>query len=136
MDWPALDPDGREWGAEAGVLTAIVTPLRAQSFDAEGGITVYVRNAGTFVSAVVTGGDPSARYALALDIYTIARQWNFVFNDQTRNLRRSMRVLGTVRSNWNAFRAGGASAPYGGYVEAIKPFTEIATRIAVNRMEP
>ena len=116
--------DGQLPGAELGFLSALVT------LD---DLAVYVRNGGTVLTAVITGGDADRRVALMFAIRDIARQPDFVFTDRTGRLRASIRSIGSHDSAWNGVRAGGATAPYSGYVESKRPFMEIASRIAVGQ---
>lgn len=124
--WPSQQADGSEWGPEAGDLVAIVTAAD---------MAVYVRNAGTFATAVVTGGDVYRRGAVARLTHQTARQPDFVFTDRTGNLRRSMRVLGSRNEVWFGVRMGGVNAPYGGYLEALRPVLDISSRIAMSQLE-
>ena len=89
----------------------------------DGQLYAEVRNAGTYATVIITGGEAEARLFLAQDIFEIARQPNFVFKDRTGRLRASMRTLGSEAVAWAAMRMGGASygAPYGGYLEAMRP---------------
>ena len=96
---------------------------------------MYIRNAGTFATAVVTGGDADRRFAVARLTHQTARQADFVFTDRTGNLRRSMRVLGSVEVPWFGVRMGGVNAPYGGFLEAMRPVLDISSRIAMNVLE-
>ena len=109
-----------------GDLLAVVTA-------AAGGLATYVRNSGTYATAIVTGGDALARLQVALSIFEIASQPGFVYRDRTGNLRASTRALGSDRTQWTACRIGGASAPYGGYLEALRPVLEISSRDAMDR---
>ena len=97
------------------------------------GLVTYVRNSGTYATAIITGGDELARLQVAIATYEIASQPGFVYQDQTGNLRASTRVLGGARSRWTACRIGGGNAPYGGYLEAMRPVLEISSRDAMAR---
>ena len=123
--WPALQEDGTEWGSRAGQVS---TTLVARN------IAVYIRNSGTFATAVITGGDPDLRVNIAIEILVIAGRPDFVFEDQTGALRSSMRQIGGWGSAWTGVRMGGVSAPYGGYLEAIRPVLSTASRIVMDRI--